>query len=187
MKRNILIVCVAMTIGLCTAGCGTKSYLESVQPEEEAAQREDSEDATEQGAQCWVQISGAVKTPGVYQLPQGSRVYEAIEKAGGLREDACADELNQARVLTDGERIHVNTQTEETSEKQEQTEDGRININTASVPELTTLTGIGETRAQAIVDYRESNGLFSVPEDIKKVSGIGESTYENIANAIKTD
>lgn len=192
MKRDILIVCVTIVVGItCFTGCGTKSYLQNAPEDaisEEPVESEgESESETASEAQCFVQVSGAVKKPGVYELPAGSRVYQAIEKAGGLCEDAWVQGLNQARVLTDGEMIHVNTTEEQQAKTSMESADDKININTASVKELSTLPGIGETRAQAIIDYRESNGLFSVPEDIKKVSGIGESTYQKFANSIVVD
>ncbi len=188
MKRDIWIVCITIVVGItCFTGCGTKSYLQNA-PEDaisEEATESESEAASE--VQCFVQVSGAVKKPGVYGLPAGSRVFQAIEKAGGLCEDAWVQGLNQARVLTDGEMIHVNTTEEQQAKTSMESVDDKININTASLKELSTLPGIGETRAQAIIDYRESNGLFSVPDDIKKVSGIGESTYQKFADSIVVD
>lgn len=188
MKRDILVICVSIVVGMtCLAGCGTKSYLQTSSEESpQGTTVSDEENALQEG-QCFVQVSGAVRQPGVYELPTGSRVFQAIEQAGGLQDNACTQGLNQARVLADGEVIHVNTIEEQQNAAQSEEADDKVNINTASVKELSTLPGIGETRAQMIIDYRESNGLFSVPEDIKKVSGIGESTYRKLAENIKVD
>lgn len=192
MKKKYLALCVIIALGMVDLiGCGTTSYLQ----ERNDVTTEGEGTWSEQTAQsennlenvCFVQVSGAVNHPGVYQLPVGSRVYQAIEKAGGLRDDACAKDFNQARVLTDGEMIHVNTAEELEAEQSSGEGDDRVNINTATAEELTTLPGIGKTRAQTIIDYRESNGLFSAPEDLMKVSGIGESTYNKLAGAIKVN
>ena len=100
--------------------------------------------------------------------------------------------INQAKRLADGEKIYVYTKEEiengagttDTQNPRGQTDDGKININTASVEELMTLSGIGETRAKDIIAYRNAYGAFSLPEDLKNVSGIGDSTYNKIADAI---
>ena len=141
-----------------------------------------------------VHVCGAVNDPGVYYLEGGSRVYEAVEMAGGLLEDAAQEYVNLARELSDGEQIYIPTY-EEASEQgleigsagsstDSSASDGLININTATSEELQTLPGIGQTKAEAIIAYREDNGDFSSIEDITNVSGIGESTYENIKDYI---
>ena len=136
-----------------------------------------------------MQISGAVADPGVYTFPADSRVYELIEAAGGLLPEAYDVSLNQAERLSDGQKIHVYTK-EEAAEGQAPTEessstsDGKVNINTASTEELTSLKGIGQTRAESIVAYRQEHGAFAAVEDLKAVSGIGDATYQKIADAI---
>ncbi|MDD6193333.1 MAG: ComEA family DNA-binding protein [Lachnospiraceae bacterium] len=192
MNKKYIALCVLIALGIVALmGCGRQSYLQdqtraTAQDDTNLGETEGQGDASS-GDDCFVQVSGAVKNPGVYQLPVGSRVYQAIEKAGGLRDDACAKDLNQARVLTDGEMIHVNTVEESEAEMSPGQGDDRVNINTATAEELTSLPGIGKTRAQTIIDYRESNGLFSAPEDLMKVSGIGESTYNKLSGAIKVN
>ena len=126
-----------------------------------------------------IYISGAVATPGVYTLPEGSRVDNAIQAAGGFLPGAEKDNINLAMLLTDGQQInipgivdtsHVNL--------------GRVNINTTTVTELDTLPGIGPTTAQSIVDYRLQHGNFQVIQDIQNVPGIGPATYALIKDYI---
>lgn len=124
-----------------------------------------------------VDVAGAVTSPGLYELPVNSYTGDAIELAGGYSSanESC---INLAHKLSDGEKIYVPTSEEECVEIE------LININTATVEELDTLPGIGETKAQNIVDYREANGFFITPEDIMNVEGIGESIYEDISEMI---
>ena len=146
----------------------------------------------------FVQVSGAVRSPGVYELPAGSRVFEAIQSAGGMTDDAAADSVNQAVEVSDGDMIVLCTLQEWEQAKSQQTElisgdlsglqqetDGRININTADVTQLCTIPGIGESRAQSIVTYREQNGAFGAVEDIMKVSGIKDGLFQKIKDKIK--
>ena len=194
-ERMIWSVALPIAAMLCLCGCGTKSYLQTEETEDvseaEASQQAEANEADGSetaSAQLYVQVSGAVVCPGVYAFPEGSRVYEAIARAGGLTEDAYDVELNQAQLLTDGQKIYVPVVGEAVTVSQNGSaglsDDGRININTATVEELMTLTGIGETRAKSIVAYRDAHGPFAAPEDLQQVSGIGESTYRKIADAI---
>lgn len=149
---------------------------ESIPEEEESA-------AEESAAEICVYVCGAVRVPGVYTLPAGSRVYEAIRMAGGLSEDADERAINQAEVLADGQQVTVFTKAEALSEN-ENPAGVKVNINTAGVSELMRLTGIGESRAKDIIAYRKEHGAFSVPEDIMKVSGIKEAVYDKIKDDI---
>jgi competence protein ComEA len=136
----------------------------------------------------YVYVCGAVTNPGVYELEAGSRLYEAVDKAGGMSEEADKTYLNMARVLTDGEQVVVYTtdqvvvMVEEAKVEAEQS--GLVNINTADISELTALSGIGESRAKAIIDYREKNGAFSSIEDIKNVDGIKDGLFAKIKDQI---
>lgn len=143
-----------------------------------------------------VDISGAVIKPSVVELPEGSRVYEAIEKAGGLSKDADTTILNQAEMLTDGQKVYIPTQQEinEIAGKGNSAmilpstmntkHPELININTASTEMLQQLSGIGPATADKIISYRNENGKFNQIEDIKNVSGIGEKTYDKFKNKI---
>ena len=164
----------------------------------------DMENVTEP-IELYVHVCGAVETPGVYVLPEGSRVVDAVEAAGGALENASEEALNQALSVTDGMQIYVPT-TEEKEKSQEwihtgdawgQQENisgvtasgssgsaGKININTADVTTLCTLPGIGESRASSIVAYREEHGGFSTIEDIMKVSGIKDAAFGKIKDKI---
>jgi competence protein ComEA len=126
-----------------------------------------------------VYVSGAVATPGVYTVPDGSRVDAAIEAAGGFLEGAEKDSINLAKPLEDGQQINV-PGVVDTSHVNA----GRVDINVATVTELETLPGIGPTAAQAIVDYRLQNGPFQAVEDIQNVPGIGPATYDGIRDYI---
>ncbi len=159
-----------------------------------------SEDSEQKDAKIYVQVSGAVAKPGVYTFSSGSRIYQAIESAGGFLPEAYEVNINQAKLLEDGQRIHVYTKEEAKSGQLSVTEvgdeasvggtsatGGLININTATAEQLTNLSGIGQTRAESIVAYRQKNGNFSSKEDLKNVSGIGDSTYEKIQDQITVD
>ncbi len=177
---------------LCLSSCGTTSYLES---ESDAVKTESISSVSEEqkeSAQIFVQIEGAVEKPGVYQMSDGDRVFALVEKAGGFRKDAYTADINQAEVLSDGQKLIVLTSKEQKAQQSAgsdggsaQASDGRIDINKAGAEELTTISGIGPARAEAIIAYREQNGRFSKPDDITKVSGIGESTYSRIKDRIK--
>jgi competence protein ComEA len=129
-----------------------------------------------------------VVNPGVYELPAGSRVFDALELAGGITEEGVPTALNFAEQIYDGEQILVPTWEEYeagwTVSGTEAEEDGLININTATKEQLMTLNGIGESRAQAIIAYREEHGPFTAIEDLMLVSGIKEAAFEKVKDYI---
>lgn len=141
----------------------------------------------------YVYVCGAVNNPDVYQVNEGSRLFELIELAGGFTPEADEACLNLARSVADGEQIRVFTKEEtaqnmtlvsENAAVQSAQEGGLVNINTATIAELTSVTGIGESRAQAIIDYREKNGGFRSVEEIKKVDGIKDGLFSKIKEYI---
>ena len=137
-------------------------------------------------AEICVYICGAVHEPGVYELPEGSRVHEALEMAGGMTEEAAAYALNLARIAVDGEQIYV-PDAEEIQGQSILSGSGyekKVNINTASMEELMTLTGIGEAKAESIIRYREENGGFQSIEDLMQIGGIKEGVFEKIKDDI---
>ncbi|GKX31133.1 ComE operon protein 1 [Vallitalea longa] len=133
-----------------------------------------------------VHICGEVVNEGVYETDEDSRVYEVVELAGGLTDDAATDYVNLARIVKDGEQIIFPSKEEiETGEfSTDDVEGTLVNINTASVERLTTLSGIGESRAKLIIKYREEHGDFEIIEDIMKVSGIKEGSFNKIKDSI---
>ncbi len=148
---------------------------------------EDSEDSAsepETEESLLVYVSGAVRNPGVYRLPLGSRVYEALDAAGGLTQEAEEGLINLAEPLTDGEMIYFPKKGEDSS-GQVQLSDGKVDLNRAGKEELMTLPGIGETKAEAILQYRKEHGPFQTIEELMQVSGIGEALFEKIKNRVK--
>ena len=153
----------------------------------------------------YVDVSGAVKKPNVYELEEGSRVYNAIDLAGGFSEDADYSNLNLAQVLKDQDKITVSTKEELKGENnKEAVTNGKwsgisnaessstigsvdgdmININTANSEELQNLSGIGPSTAEKIIDYRTQNGKFNTIEEIMNVSGIGQKTFAKFKDRI---
>lgn len=139
-----------------------------------------------------IDIFGAVNSPGVYTLPPDSRVYEAIEVAGGLLPDAYTGHLNQAAMLIDGQKIEIPLLVKNENEYytigkvncRSSNSSELINLNSASAFELTELPNIGETRATAIVNYRIEHGPYVNIEDITNVPGIGDITFELIKDLV---
>lgn len=143
-----------------------------------------------------VYVCGAVQRPDVYEISADSRIVDAVSAAGGFAIDAYPEAMNLAETVSDGSRIYVPTKEEVDalavvysdtgSETGGTTNDstGRVNINTATLEELTTLPGIGDTRARAIIDYREQNGAFGNIEDIMQVTGIKEKSFSKIKDSI---
>lgn len=149
--------------------------------------------------EIYVDVKGAVKNPGAYQLGMNQRVGNAIEKAGGFIDGADSNRINLAKKLTDQMVIYVPRKGEvipienggEASENQEritsnsgQQSTGQINLNTATLEQLKQLDGVGEKKAQKIVDYRQQHGGFKSTEELKNVDGIGEKSYQKLASQV---
>lgn len=141
---------------------------------------------------CYVHICGEVAAPGVYELEEGSRIFQAVAVAGGFTENAAADSLNMAEPVKDGMKIQVPNQEEaqkllnEGADFSGSLQEGRrkVNLNTAKKDELMTLRGVGEAKADDIIRYRESHGGFQKIEDIMKISGIKEAAFQKIKDDI---
>lgn len=144
-----------------------------------------------------VHVCGQVKNPGVYTLAKGARISDAITAAGGLTKEAAGDFINQAQKLEDEQQVYVPSE-EEAKEspkevQQEKNNDshsenkGLININQATREELMTLPGIGEAKADMIINYREEHGRFATIEEIKNISGIKDGVFNKICDLITTD
>ena len=130
-----------------------------------------------------VHVAGAVADPGVYRLPAGSRVTDAVERAGGATRGAAIDGINLAAALADGQQVVVPGGPGATGTTAEG-EDGPISLGTATVEELDTVEGIGPVTAQNIVDYRDEHGGFSSVEELDEISGIGPATMEALRGAL---
>jgi len=133
-----------------------------------------------------VYVCGHVMVPGVYELEKGSRIVAAVEAAGGFLSDAATEAVNLAEPLKDGMQVNIPSLEEQAvlQKEQKKQEKGLVNINKASVEELCTLPGIGQAKAETIIRYRESVGLFEKSEDIQLVTGIGKSLYLQIKDKI---
>ena len=176
LKRMICFLAVIF----CTMSFGcVDSDLEEISLESETLQEVTKEDNQ---TEICVFVCGAVNDAGVYMFREGSRIFEAIEAAGGFSEDAAEEALNQAEVLQDEMKLYVPT-VEELQSQSEST-DGKVNINTATKDELMELPGVGEAKAMQIISYRETHGLFTKIEDIMSISGIKEGLFEKIKEYI---
>ena len=163
---------------------------------------EENNEAKEEKSKIIVHVSGAVKNEGIVELEEKARVADAIEAAGGVTEDAYMRDINLASLLEDGMKVYIPTK-EEVMQKEENSDyiigsnniiennnveskkSGKVNINTATKEELDTLPGVGELTANKIISYREENGKFKSIEEIKEVSGIGDSKFEQIKDLIE--
>ena len=155
--------------------------------------KEEKEEPLEQDL-ITVDVKGAVKSPGIYDLPVGSRVNDAVQKAGGLTEQADSKSLNLAQKVSDEALVYVPTKGEETASQQtgsgvasSTSKEKKVNLNKASLEELKQVKGLGGKRAQDIIDHREANGKFKSVEELKKVSGIGAKTIEKLKDYVTVD
>ena len=197
MKKMKAVWFSALAAVLVAAGCAGKDEesleelsvsAESETEEEGAVPQEEQEPAET----VYVYVCGAVNAPGGYELKKDARVFEAITLAGGMTAEAAPEAVSQARTVADGEQIYVPT-VREVQMQGSGVEDivtgnadvsGKININTAGKEELMTLTGIGEAKAQSILDYREEHGQFGSIEDLMLIEGIKEGVFNKIKEDI---
>lgn len=199
MHRNrIKMICftIGFTMLAFLAGCSGKQDARTVELSEAeeggVAEEKAGESAIiEESKDIYVHVCGEVNHPGVYSLKAGSRLFEALEAAGGLKEDAVAESLNQAQEVQDGQQVYVPSieeasRLEATGSGETAGEpDGKIDLNTAAREQLMTLTGIGEAKAAAIIRYREENGGFRSIEELMEVEGIKEGVFNKIKDQIK--
>ena len=139
-----------------------------------------------------VDVKGAVKSPGIYDLPVGSRVNDAVQKAGGLIDNADSKSINLAQKISDEALVYVPTKEEVANQESYSNATGnkeskKVNLNKASLEELKQVKGLGAKRAQDIIDHRESNGKFKSVDELKKVSGIGAKTIEKLKEYVTVD
>ena len=202
LKTGIFLRHLAVSLAISSiflSSCANTSYFEESKGKAEAGadtERISSFDSTsgsreeaagEKEESIFVEISGAVTAPGVFEVGKGTRVFSLIALAGGLSGDADIRGLNQAAVAHDGEKIYIPREGEaETASEapSEGTAGGKININTADMSSLMTLPGIGEAKAKLIIDFRQKNGSFENIEDITNISGIKGKVFEKIKDQI---
>ena len=202
MQKGLLIVAIIIIIMVIVYQVYGKDSekIESFTDNEILVKDEEKEESTEEI--IIVHITGAVKKEGIVKLNENSRLADAIDASGGLKEDADMSKINLALILEDGVKIKIpsvndnekiddnNNSTndekivENMPEGNNQNKKEMVNINKASQTELETLPGIGPSIALKIINYRNENGKFSSKEELKKVSGVGENKYENIKELI---
>ena len=160
---------------------------------EKEIKKEEKDESAEQDL-ITVDVKGAVKSPGIYDLPVGSRVHDAVQKAGGLTEEADSKSLNLAQKISDEALVYVPTKGEEVASQQtgsgttaSTSKDKKVNLNKASLEELKQVKGLGGKRAQDIIDHREANGKFKSVDELKKISGIGAKTIEKLKDYVTVD
>ena len=160
---------------------------------EKEVNKEEKEESPEQDL-ITVDVKGAVKSPGIYDLPVGSRVHDAVQKAGGLTEEADSKSINIAQKVSDEALVYVPTKGEEAASQQaasgttpSTSKEKKVNLNKASLEELKQVKGLGGKRAQDIIDHREANGKFKSVDELKKVSGIGAKTIEKLKDYVTVD
>lgn len=185
----------------------TEEKVTEDKPKEEAKETKETGDSGAEGGKIresvpeetgtiYVHVCGEVASPGVYELPAGSRLYEAVAAAGGLLDSAAGERLNQAAEAGDGQQIYVPSREEAAlgltdapaglgNIPEGMAEDGRISLNTASKEQLMTLSGIGEAKAASIISYREEHGGFQRIEELMEVEGIKEGVFNKVKDQIK--
>lgn len=152
-------------------------------------------DATQERAETmiYVDIKGAVKVPGIYQLKNQQRIWDALALAGGVSEEADTAQVNYAQKVKDqmiiyvpkkGEPVPQSLETLQESAPAQQNQEGKINLNTATEAELQTISGIGAKKAQEIIRFRDEQGPFKTVEELKNVPGIGEKTVERLKDML---
>ena len=204
-EYKIIVICVSL--GLILGGFFLLKPVAQTPAKESNLQTEfttvskDSTDEKEDGNQkeevveqdlITVDVKGAVKSPGIYDLPVGSRINDAVQKAGGLTDNADSKSINLAQRISDEALVYVPTKEEATSQETQSSasntkENKKVNLNKASLEELKQVKGLGAKRAQDIIDHRESNGKFKSVDELKKVAGIGAKTIEKLKEYVTVD
>ena len=183
----ILVIMVAVLAGRNLIGTATATEFE-LSSDASSIEETASDGGSHKTETLFVHVSGCVANPGLYELEEGSRLASAIEAAGGFTEDAACDSVNLARRLEDGEMVVVSSVSAGSGANEEipeaKTASSLVNINTASAEELEQLPGIGPSTAQKIVSDRMANGSFKSPDDLKRVTGIGDKKFETISALI---
>ena len=200
---GIAFVSIAVIVLICLSAWGFfASPGVVVQRTDDSLSTTEAESGTDETAvkHIFVHVVGSVQAPGMVELEAGQRVSDAVQAAGGFTPEADQLSVNLARQVEDGEQIVVgsvqegaassgsaqssSSSSKQSSETSTSVASGKVNINTATVEQLTTLKGVGEATAQKIIDYRQQNGSFKKIEDLKNVSGIGDKRYAALKDSI---
>ena len=194
IKVGVLFVCLIIGMGLFWMSRQGEEVEEAATSlAETTILPQEVEDKTTVSTVIYVDVKGEVHHPGVYQMKAENRVKDLIEAAGGFTPLADDQKLNLAQLLEDqmvivvpkkGEEVNSEVAQAPTSQKKEVGKEGKVNINTATVEELKTLKGIGEKKAEAIIEYRKKNGSFKNKEELMKVRGIGKKLYESFQERV---
>jgi competence protein ComEA len=183
-RHQAIVVCAAALVVLVAAG---KLLGARHSPAPARAQIKLVGAASSSRAQLLVDVSGAVRRPGVYRLPAGSRINDALEKAGGATGKADLTLVNRAAPLTDGQQVLVPEKVAVTagaSAPSGSTQAAPIHLNTATVEQLDELPGVGPATAQRIIDYRTANGPFTSVDELDEVSGIGPAKMAELRDLV---
>ena len=194
VKGSVLFVCLIIGMGLFWMSRQGEE-VEEVAPSlsETTILSQEVEDKTTVSTVIYVDVKGEVHHPGVYQMKAENRVKDLIEAAGGFTPSADDQKMNLAQLLEDqmvivvpkkGEEVNSELAQAPAPHKKEVGKEGKVNINTATVEELKTLKGIGEKKAEAIIEYRKKNGSFKNKEELMKVRGIGKKLYESFQERV---
>ncbi len=195
VNKTGFVLVLFLCITIC-GGCKRKSYIESQSENSNVKdvklddKKADKSREDLKPGEIYVDVEGAVQKAGVYKLKSGSRIYQAIKSAGGLREDASIQNLNQAELLEDGQKIYIFSQNEYEAEQQKNVDSGDdklVNLNTATADELMTLPGVGKSKADSIIKFREEQGRFKTKKDLMKIPGIKQGVFSKLENLIKVD
>ena len=194
VKGSVLFVCLIIGVGLFWMSRQGEEVEEAATSlAETTILPQEVEDKTTVSTVIYVDVKGEVHHPGVYQMKAENRVKDLIEAAGGFTPLADDHKLNLSQLLEDqmvivvpkkGEEVNSELAQAPTSQKKEVGKEGKVNINTATVEELKTLKGIGEKKAEAIIEYRKKNGSFKNKEELMKVRGIGKKLYESFQERV---
>ena len=194
VKGSVLFVCLIIGMGLFWMSRQGEEVEEAATSlAETTILPQEVEDKTTVSTVIYVDVKGEVHHPGVYQMKAENRMKDLIEAAGGFTPLADDQKLNLAQLLEDqmvivvpkkGEEVNSELAQAPTSQKKEVGKEGKVNINTATVEELKTLKGIGEKKAEAIIEYRKKNGSFKNKEELMKVRGIGKKLYESFQERV---
>ncbi len=197
VNQQAAIMLVISSVAVLVMGVIFLGKRETVTQTESSIEKMSEEETTETSGETviYADVKGAVLQPGMYQIGNQARVLDVVNMAGGFTEEADQNQVNFAQIVEDQMVIYIPTSAEDLEQWQErqagerangvkQTASSKVNLNTADSLTLQQLNGIGEKKAAAIIAYREEHGSFKTVEDLKKVSGIGDKTVENLKDEI---